>query len=110
VLCLAAYGFGDAIVEILRFALLQHHTPDRLRGRVSSLWHAQVTTGVAVGGVAAGLGAKAWAPQTVLLVHGIAGTVVVSLCALLLPGMRTARLSDEDDETAGAAEPSPEPV
>lgn len=92
-LCLAAYGFGDTIVDILRFALLQHHTPDSVRGRVSSLWHAQVTTGVAVGGMVAGLGASVWAPRTVLIAYGIAGSVAVALCALFLPAVRNARLA-----------------
>ncbi|WP_405501944.1 hypothetical protein OG501_27165 [Streptomyces niveus] len=35
---LALAGLGDLISETLRPALLQHGTPDGLRGRVSSLW------------------------------------------------------------------------
>lgn len=35
---LALAGMSDMISEILRNALLQHYTPDPLRGRVSSLY------------------------------------------------------------------------
>lgn len=42
-LLLALAGFGDLISETLRSALLQHGTPDALRGRVSSLWMVQAT-------------------------------------------------------------------
>ena len=40
---LALAGMGDLISEVLRNALLQRYTPDQLRGRVSSLYLAQVT-------------------------------------------------------------------
>lgn len=56
-LCLAIAGFGDTTSEILRRALLQHHTPDHLQGHVSSLWLAQATSGSAVGNAEAGAAA-----------------------------------------------------
>src|SRR6266702_1104244 len=55
---LAVAGMADLISEVLRNALLQHYTPDELRGRVSSLYLAQVTTAPSLGNVEAGLVAQ----------------------------------------------------
>jgi len=55
---LALAGMADLISEVLRNALLQRYTPDSLRGRVSSLYLAQVTTAPSVGNVEAGLVAQ----------------------------------------------------
>src|SRR5690606_30518032 len=38
---LAVMGAADTVSKILRMALVQHHTPDALLGRVSSLWMMQ---------------------------------------------------------------------
>ena len=55
---LALAGMGDMISEILRNALLQIYAPDRLRGRLSSLYLAQVNTAPALGNVEAGIVAQ----------------------------------------------------
>ncbi len=46
---LALSGASDLVSEVLRTGLLQNHTPDRLRGRVTSLWLAQATVSPALG-------------------------------------------------------------
>lgn len=102
---LAAAGFGDSISEILRRALLQHATPDRLQGRVSSLWLAQATVGPSLGNVEAGLAARLFTPGVAVVGGGlvcIAGTVAV---ALAFPALWRATLAGPSgDEVATAIE------
>src|ERR1700729_2014659 len=57
-LFLALAGGSDMISEILRNALLQIYAPERLRGRLSSLYLAQVNTAPALGNTEAGIVAQ----------------------------------------------------
>lgn len=86
VVALAAHGLGRALADILRFAVLHQHTPDELRGRISSLWLAQVVVGSSVGSIAAGLLGGWLPPDTALLVYGLGGVVLAAvLVACLRP-------------------------
>ncbi|MFR9806884.1 enterobactin transporter EntS [Pseudonocardia sp. RS010] len=78
-LALAGHGLGRALTDILRFAVLQQNTPDALRGRISSLWQAQVVVGTSVGSILAGLLGRRFAPDTALLVYGLGGVVLAAL-------------------------------
>jgi ENTS family enterobactin (siderophore) exporter len=69
-LCLVVAGYADTSSEILRGALLQAHTPDALRGRVSSLWLMQAVLTPALGGVLAGGAAGLVGPAVTLLAGG----------------------------------------
>ncbi|WP_433502101.1 enterobactin transporter EntS [Pseudonocardia halophobica] len=82
-LALAGHGLGRALTDILRFAVLQQNTPDELRGRISSLWQAQVVVGTSVGSILAGLLGRWFAPDTALFVYGLGGVVL----AVLLVGV-----------------------
>ncbi|WP_432483537.1 enterobactin transporter EntS [Kineococcus esterisolvens] len=87
---LAGHGLGRALGDVLRFALVQRHTPDELRGRVSSLWQVQAVTGGALGSAAAGLLGRWFDPGTALLVHGLAGlALALVLAAAVRPLWRT---------------------
>ena len=68
---LALAGMGDMISEILRNALLQRYTPDQLRGRVSSLYLAQVTGAPAIGNVEAGAVARLVSPGFSVVTGGL---------------------------------------
>ncbi|WP_235716094.1 enterobactin transporter EntS [Amycolatopsis sp. ATCC 39116] len=94
-LFLAIAGVGDTTSEILRRALLQHHTPDHLQGRVSSLWLAQATTGPAVGNAEAGLAARLLGPAGGIVAGGIVCVLGVCLVAVTMPGLRRASLQGE---------------
>lgn len=94
-LCLAVAGVGDTTSEILRRALLQHHTPDRLQGRVSSVWLAQATTGPAVGGAFAGYAARLLGPSAGIVAGGAVCLLGVTLVALTMPGLRRANLQGD---------------
>lgn len=92
---LVVAGAADTTSEILRRALLQHHTPDRLQGRVSSLWLAQATSGPAVGGTEAGLAARYLGPAMGIVAGGLVCVAGVVLVALTMPGLRRANLRGE---------------
>jgi len=84
-ICLALAGYGGATAEILRGAQLQIHTPDALRGRVSSLWMMLGTAVPALGGVVAGA-AAAWLGLSVAITIGAALCLLATLAvAVLLP-------------------------
>jgi ENTS family enterobactin (siderophore) exporter len=101
---LALAGAGDTTSEILRRALLQHYTPDRLQGRVGSLWLAQAHAGPAAGNAEAGLMARLMSAPAAIALGGaicIAGALSVALC---MPKFRKASLhspsADELDQAA----------
>ncbi|MEV5311951.1 enterobactin transporter EntS [Streptomyces sp. NPDC052610] len=90
---LALAGFGDTASEILRRALLQHHTPDRLQGRVGSLWLAQATAGPSVGNLEAGLVARALGSSAgAAVLGGLVCLAGVATLAVAMPGLRRATL------------------
>ena len=75
--CFVITGMADTATDIVRGALLQQHTPDALRGRVSALWLLQGYIGPALGGLQiAGLAAL-WSPARALITGG-------GLCAGLI--------------------------
>ncbi|MGI5373427.1 enterobactin transporter EntS [Streptomyces sp. CA-251387] len=109
---LALAGLGDTASEILRRALLQHYTPDRLQGRVGSLWLAQATAGPSVGNVEAGLVARALGSSSgAVVLGGLVCLAGVGAVALAMPGLRKATLSrppeSGGDDRAVPAEASP---
>ncbi|MCI3933826.1 MFS transporter [Streptomyces sp. AN091965] len=110
---LALAGFGDLISETLRSALLQHSTPDGLRGRVSSLWMAQATVSPALGNAAVGLLAELTGPAAAVTVGGLVCVAATLAVAAAFPSLRGARLGAgaEAASTASAtgAASAPEP-
>jgi ENTS family enterobactin (siderophore) exporter len=97
-LFLALAGMSDLISEVLRNALLQHYAPDALRGRVSSLYLAQVSTAPAIGNVEAGAVAQLFSLSVSVVSGGIACVAGALLLGALVPAVRKATL-----DPAGAA-------
>jgi ENTS family enterobactin (siderophore) exporter len=93
---LAVAGMGDLISEVLRNALLQIYTPDQLRGRVSSLYLAQVTTAPALGNVEAGGVARLVSPSFSVVSGGLACVAGAILLGTLIPALRHATLAGEN--------------
>lgn len=84
---LAAYGYASSIASLLQYTIIQEHTPDRLLGRINSLWGAQDVAGDSFGTV--GLGALVQAlPKTGIMVMGIAALAAGGGLTLLLNRMR----------------------
>jgi ENTS family enterobactin (siderophore) exporter len=103
---LALAGLGDTASEILRRALLQHYTPDRLQGRVGSLWLAQATAGPSVGNLEAGLVARALGSSGgAAALGGVICLAGVATLALAMPELRKATLHGSPGATEG--EPAP---
>jgi MFS transporter, ENTS family, enterobactin (siderophore) exporter len=99
---LAVAGLGDLISEVLRNALLQRYTPDQLRGRVSSLYLAQVTTAPALGNVEAGGVARLVSPGFSVVSGGLACVAGALVLGVMIPALRGARLSGPGPEHAAA--------
>ncbi len=90
---LALAGMADLISEVLRNALLQHYTPDSLRGRVSSLYLAQVTTAPSVGNVEAGLVAQLFSVTLSVVSGGLACVAGALVIGAVSPALRRATLA-----------------
>jgi ENTS family enterobactin (siderophore) exporter len=102
---LALAGMGDLISEVLRNTLLQIYTPDQLRGRVSSLYLAQVTTAPALGNVEAGGVARLVSPVFSVVSGGLACVAGAVLLGALIPSLRNATLTGEDPVIAKSSTP-----
>jgi MFS transporter, ENTS family, enterobactin (siderophore) exporter len=96
---LALAGMGDLISEVLRNALLQRYTPDQLRGRVSSLYLAQVTTAPALGNVEAGGVARLVSPTFSVISGGLACVAGALVLGALIPALRNSSLVGTADDS-----------
>ncbi|MCP9947088.1 enterobactin transporter EntS [Actinomadura madurae] len=94
---LFAYGFVQSIEEIMRYGLIQSHTPDSHLGRVNALWAAQETGGGAIGSLGAGALGRLLAPGAAIVVYGTVSAVLALALALTLTGLRTATLRPEPE-------------
>jgi MFS transporter, ENTS family, enterobactin (siderophore) exporter len=90
---LALAGMGDLISEVIRNTLLQIYTPDQLRGRVTSLYLAQVTTAPALGNVEAGGVARLISPAFSVVSGGLACVAGALVLGTLFPALRSATLA-----------------
>jgi ENTS family enterobactin (siderophore) exporter len=100
---LALAGMADLFSEVLRNTLLQLYTPDSLRGRVTSLYLAQVTTAPSLGNVEAGVVAQLVSTTFSVVSGGLVCVAGALLLGVLNPALRRASLAGP------AAEPSAEP-
>jgi ENTS family enterobactin (siderophore) exporter len=100
-LFLAIAGMGDLISEVLRNALLQRYTPDPLRGRVSSLYLAQVTSAPALGNVEAGAVARLVGLDFSVVSGGLACVAGALVLGALIPALRGASLHGSSADPAG---------
>jgi ENTS family enterobactin (siderophore) exporter len=110
---LALAGMADLISEVLRNALLQHYTPDAVRGRVSSLYLAQVTTAPSLGNVEAGLVAQLFSATISVVSGGLACVAGALVLGAINPALRRARLAtqgSEDADSEGQAQQEPTPA
>jgi ENTS family enterobactin (siderophore) exporter len=105
---LALAGMGDMISEILRNALLQRYTPDQLRGRVSSLYLAQVTGAPAIGNVEAGGVARLVSPGFSVVTGGLACVAGALVLGAMIPALRGATFTGSTAEPAHASPESAE--
>ncbi|RSS41390.1 enterobactin transporter EntS [Streptomyces sp. WAC08241] len=98
---LAVGGAAGTVYEILEYALVQHNTPDRLRGRMVSVLTSQGTTGDVVGDVEVALVAKWFSPAGAAVVNGVVCAAAALVVAVTVPGLRKATLPREEEEESG---------
>lgn len=92
-LSLAIMGAADTVSKIMRMALVQHHTPDALLGRVSSLWMMQGSIGPALGNLQIGFTARLLSPPLALLVGGSACALMAGAFAATSKSLRLSKLA-----------------
>ncbi|WP_329024603.1 enterobactin transporter EntS [Streptomyces sp. NBC_00690] len=115
VVMLAICGGAGTVYEILEYALVQHNTPDRLRGRIVSVITTQDTAGDIVGDAEVALIAKWFSPSGAAVVNGVICAITAVAIAVAVPGLRQATLpkeawedDDEDPDEPPAADGSGE--
>jgi MFS family permease len=86
--CLAVAGAADAVSTVLRSIIRQLMTPDRLRGRMTSVNMVFVMGGPQLGELEAGLVAS-WKGAPFAVITGGLGTVIASVVvAAAVPALR----------------------
>lgn len=104
-LTLTIAGAGDVTAVVLRTALVQAATPDKLRGRVSSAEYA-VGAGVPqLGNFRAGAVASLTSATTSAVTGGLTTIAGTALIGLLLPSLTTFRASPRPASDAPADQP-----
>ncbi len=88
---LAALGGFDMLSVYVRSSLVQLHTPDTMRGRVSAVSGLAISASNELGEVQSGLGAALLGPVGSVVFGGIGAVAVAAGWAYLFPELRRAR-------------------
>ena len=86
-------GAADTVSVISRTSLVQHATPDDVRGRVNALDYLVGVSGPQLGNFRAGLVAAATSGAASAALGGFAALAVVAVVAVATPALRRTRLS-----------------
>ena len=95
---LALLGAADMFSVYIRQSLIQLHTPDGMRGRVSAASTLAISASNELGEARSGFTAALIGPVTATVAGGIAAIVVTLLWARLFPELRRARTFEPPDE------------
>jgi L-asparagine transporter-like permease len=98
---LGLLGAADMFSVFIRQSLIQLHTPDEMRGRVSAASTLAISASNELGEARSGFTAAWMGPVTATVAGGIAAVAVTLLWAFWFPELRRAR-------TFEIAEPAPE--
>jgi MFS family permease len=99
---LATAGAADVVSAIFRSTILQVTVPDRLRGRVSSIFMLVVAGGPKLGDLEAGVVASVFTPTISVVSGGMACIVGAFVCAAVYPELRRYRATVGADAPADA--------
>ena len=94
---LVVAGGADMVSVYVRQSLIQLHTPDEMRGRVSAVSQLTISASNELGEAESGLMASLLGPAGAVVFGGIAAIVVTLLWARLFPELRAARTFDPPD-------------
>ncbi|GAA2720899.1 enterobactin transporter EntS [Actinocorallia aurantiaca] len=96
---LAVTGAAGVVYEVLEYSLVQHHTPDGLRGRINGVLNAEDTSGRVLAGAEAALLARWFNPGGAAVVNGAVCAAAALVAAVCVPGLRRATLAREKTDT-----------
>jgi hypothetical protein len=91
---LAALGGFDMLSVYVRSSLVQLHTPDSMRGRVSSVSGLAISASNELGEVQSGIAAALLGPVGAVVVGGVAAVAVALGWSYIFPELRHARTFD----------------
>lgn len=91
---LALLGAADMFSVYIRQSLIQLHTPDAMRGRVSAASTLAISASNELGEARAGFSASVIGPTTAVVAGGIGAVIVTLLWARWFPELRRARTFD----------------
>ena len=100
-------GAADMVSVFVRQSLIQLHTPDAMRGRVSSLSQLTISASNELGEAESGFLAALVGPVAAVIGGGVGAILITLLWARLFPELRLARTFDPPD--IRTADPSPRP-
>ncbi|MGI5170957.1 MFS transporter [Spirillospora sp. CA-253888] len=100
--CLAVAGAADTVAVVTRGALVQLETPDRYRGRVSSVEHVIGIAGPELGNFRGGLLASFTSAPAALLVGGLAAAATVVSIGVVNRPLREHRVSTDREDARPA--------
>jgi MFS family permease len=96
--CLALLGAADMFSVYVRQSLIQIHTPDEMRGRVSAVSTLAISASNELGETRSGFLAALIGPVTATVAGGVAAIAVTLLWSGLFPELRRARSFELPDE------------
>ncbi len=109
-IALIVAGCADMVSVYVRSSLIQLHTPDHMRGRVSAVSQLTISASNELGEAESGLLASLLGPVGAVVVGGVGAIAVTLLWARLFPELKRARTFDPPDNLAiepqhGVAQP-----
>ncbi|MBM6574816.1 MFS transporter [Microvirga sp. SRT01] len=107
---LVVAGCADMVSVYVRSSLIQLHTPDHMRGRVSAVSQLTISASNELGEAESGLLASLLGPVGAVVFGGVGAIAVTLLWARLFPELKRARTFDPPDNLAiepqhGVAQP-----
>ena len=100
---LACLGAADMLSVYVRSSLVQLHTPDMMRGRVSAVSGLAISASNELGELQSGLAAALLGPVGAVVAGGAAAIGVAGLWTYLFPELRRARTFDPPPEVLAQA-------
>ena len=102
-LVLALLGAFDMLSVYVRSSLVQLHTPDTMRGRVSAVSGLAISASNELGELQAGVMAALLGPTAAVVLGGTAAMGIAGLWSYLFPELRRARTFDPPDTALAEA-------
>lgn len=96
-IALFVYGASDMFSVVIRGSVVQHHTPDALRGRVSSVNSIFIASSNQLGDFRAGSSAAAFGASNAALYGGLSALLVAAAGALYFKDLRNLRASKKPE-------------